>query len=191
MYQKLTADTLGDARRILDEAAADVRAALLQRCLDSPPIPGQPAERPLRLAVFLAFGDLAFTDPVAARVLSSDYEACHTKLTAETARVALGVLGYARQAVTAAAACHAPGKGQEPYKGRALRASVHYSLTDLDRPGPLSIDDCLFLPYNGIPPGLQPRNLHPEYRIRDRRSEPRRPAPRPRRTMLQRLLGLD
>ncbi|EST18924.1 hypothetical protein [Streptomyces roseochromogenus] len=70
---------------------------------------------------------------------------------------------------------------------RLLRATVHY---DLDREGSLDVNECLHLPYDGIPPGLQPRNLHPGYRIRDRHPEPRQPAPRPRRTLLKRLLGL-
>ncbi|MGK3110593.1 hypothetical protein [Streptomyces sp. WAC05858] len=189
MYQKRTADTLGSTRRILDAAAADIRAALLKRCLGSPSSITGP-ERPLRMAVFLALDDLDHAGPVSATVSASDFDARYTKLTAETARVALGVLSYAHQAITAAAVCRVPvRKHQQLHEGRALRASVHYSLDDLDRPGPLSVDECLFLPYDGIPPGLQPHNWHPEYRLRDRCPAPH-PAARPqRRGLLDRMLG--
>ncbi|MET9779082.1 hypothetical protein ABZ023_33350 [Streptomyces sp. NPDC006367] len=53
------------------------------------------------------------------------------------------------------------------------------------------VDECLSIPYEGLPPGLQPSNLHSECRLRDWRPEPSQPALHPRRTLLQRLLGLD
>ncbi|TGB16097.1 hypothetical protein [Streptomyces sp. MZ04] len=42
--------------------------------------------------VYLALNDLAFASPITARATVSDFDVRRTKLTAETAHVALGVL---------------------------------------------------------------------------------------------------
>ena len=73
-------------------------------------------------------------------------------------------------------------------RDRPLRTVVHYDLDDLDRDGPLDVNECWHMPYDGIPPGLQPRNCHPEYAVYDRPHVRRVPPPR-RRTLLQRMLG--
>lgn len=65
-----------------------------------------------------------------------------------------------------------------------LRVTVHYDIDDMGLDGPLDVDECLHLPYDGIPPGLQPHNTHPEYATRDCDRSPR-PA---RRSILDRFL---
>ncbi|WP_431776467.1 hypothetical protein [Streptomyces cucumeris] len=187
MYQKLTAGTVGAAREIIGQAAGEIDAALQDR-------PGtDEAACPLRMRIFLVLPDLEAEGPVSP---SQCAEGSYTDLGANTVLEARTILDRALTRITVESALRpAHRRHRKTEHTRPLRATVHYDLADLDREGPLNVDECLFIPYEGLPPGLQPRNLHPEYRIRDRldaerRGGPRRPAPRPRRTLLQRLLGL-
>ncbi|WP_435059545.1 hypothetical protein [Streptomyces sp. bgisy060] len=185
MYQKLTAATVGEAREIIGQAAGEIEAALQAR-----PDADERA-LPLRMRIFLVLPDLEAEGPVFPRECA---EGLYTDLGANTVVEARTILDRALSRISVECALRPPHRRHRKATAtqhRPLRATVHYDLADLDREGPLSVDECLFIPYEGLPPGLQPRNLHPEYRIRDRWPEPRLPAPRPRRTLLQRLLGLD
>ncbi|MGW0999182.1 hypothetical protein ACWD5V_39145 [Streptomyces sp. NPDC002523] len=182
VYQKLTAGTVGAAREIIGQAVGEIDAALQDR-------PGtDEATCPLRMRIFLVLPDLEAEGPVSP---SQCAEGLYTDFGANTVAEARTILDRALTRITVESRLRpAHRRHRKATQHRPLRATVHYDLADLDREGPLSVDECLFIPYEGLPPGLQPRNLHPEYRIRDWRPEPRRPAPRPRRTLLQRLLGL-
>ncbi|WP_331721746.1 hypothetical protein OG596_38700 (plasmid) [Streptomyces sp. NBC_01102] len=182
MYQKLTAGTVGTAQEIIGRAAGEIDAALQARPDADETI------RPLRMRIFLVLPDLEAEGPVSPRQCA---EGSYTELAANTVLEARTILDAALSRIGVECALRPPHRRhRRATQDRPLRATVHYDLADLDREGPLNVDECLFIPYEGLPPGLQPRNLHPEYRIRDRRTELRQPAPRPRRTLLQRLLGL-
>ncbi|MFI7020168.1 hypothetical protein [Streptomyces sp. NPDC050164] len=182
MYQKLTAGTVRAAQEIIGQAAGEIDAALQTR-------PGaDETTLPLRMRIFLVLPDLEAEGPVCP---SECAEGSYTEFGANTVVEARTILDKALSRITVESVLRpAHRRHRKATQDRPLRATVHYDLADLDREGPLNVDECLFIPYEGLPPGLQPRNLHPEYRIRDWRPEPRKPAPRPRRTLLQRLLGL-
>ncbi|MEU3220141.1 hypothetical protein [Streptomyces sp. NPDC006971] len=183
MYQKLTADTVGAAQEIIGQAAGELDAALQAR-----PDADEGA-LPLRMRIFLVLPDLEAEGPVFPRECA---EGLYTDLGANTVVEAKTILDRALSRISVECELRPPHRRhRRATQDRPLRATVHYDLADLDREGPLSVDECLFIPYEGLPPGLQPRNLHPEYQIRGWRPETRQPAPRPRRTLLQRLLGLD
>jgi hypothetical protein len=97
----------------------------------------------------------------------------------------MAILGSARARIAEEAALRpAHRRHRSADQDRPLRATVHYDLADLDRKGPLSADECLHMPFDGIPRGLQPHN-HRVYNHRQPR--PRREPPR--RSLLQWLLG--
>jgi hypothetical protein len=103
--------------------------------------------------------------------------AVYRKLTANTAAEARDILTEALAAIDA-------GLQQRGTPNAPLRVTVHFDIDDMDRTDELDVNDCLHLPYDGIPPGLQPHNCHPEYGAYDR--APRRPQ---RRSLIQRLLN--
>ncbi|MEU4077647.1 hypothetical protein [Streptomyces venezuelae] len=183
MYQKLTAGTVGEAQEIIGQAAGEIDAALRAR-------PGtDETALPLRMRIFLVLPDLEAEGPVSPRHCA---EGLYTNFGANTVVEAKTILDQALSRISVECALRPPHRRHRGARhGRPLRATIHYDLADLDREGPLDVDECLFIPYEGLPPGLQPRNLHPEYRIRDWRPEPRQPVLRPRRTFVQRLLGLE
>jgi hypothetical protein len=142
--------------------------------------------RPLRMTIQLALDDLNSPGPEGtARQLGDGF----TTLQANTVGEAKTIL---REAVTRideeVARRPLPRRPRKGRHDRPLRVAVHYDLEDLDRAGPLDVNDCLHLFYDGIPPGLQPRNCHPEYAVYDRPHVRREPPPR-RRTLFQRMLG--
>lgn len=101
----------------------------------------------------------------------------YRRLTATTTTEAQGILTEALVAIDTE--LRRRGTAEAP-----LRVTVHYDVDDMDRDGLLDVDECLHLPYDGIPPGLQPRNCHPEYAAWNASSA----TPR-RRGILERLLG--
>ncbi|MGX5185789.1 hypothetical protein ACWKT5_23930 [Streptomyces avermitilis] len=185
MYQKLTADTVGAAREIIRQAVSEIDSALHERHLVNARA-DEALSRPLRMMIYFAFNDLEEEGPVSAREATEGY----TRLQANTVLEAQDILTKARKKIEAETVLRpAHRRHRKNEDGRPLRATVFYNLPDLDRPGPLDVNECLWLPYDGIPPGLQPCNLHPEYRMRDWRPDPRPTAPPQRRTLL-RLLRL-
>lgn len=102
----------------------------------------------------------------------------YRRLTANTTTEAQGILTEALVAIDAEL-CRR-GTTEAP-----LRVTVHYDVDDMGRTDDLHVDECLHLPYDGIPPGLQPHNTHPEYATRDRDRSPRQR----RRSILDRFLN--
>jgi hypothetical protein len=181
VYQRLTSDTVGAARAGINRVTGEIGRALDER-------PGtDEAVCPLRLTVHLALNDLEAEGPISADQYA---EGGYTSFQANTVQEARTVLDHALCIIDAEMALRpAHRRHCKAQSNRPLRASLHYDLADLDREGPLSVDECLHIPYVGLPPGLQPHNCHPEYAIRDRRPA-RRVSPQPPRTLLQRLLNL-
>ncbi|MFF6903322.1 hypothetical protein [Streptomyces hydrogenans] len=180
MLEKITADTVGAARQIIQRAAADLDGALRDRH----PGGAEALSRPLCMTIHLVLADLEAEGPVSA---SQWAEPGYTRLEANTAGEAQTILTDALERIAEETA-HRPvhRRHRKAQDARPLRAVIHYNLADLDRDGPLYVEERLYLPYDGIPPGLQPANCHPEYELRDRQAPPigRRPQ---RRSLLRRL----
>lgn len=185
MLQKTTANTVGAARQIIHQATADLDGALRDRH------PGEAdgeegLGRPLCMTINLVLDDLETEGPVSAGQYA---ETGYTRLEANTVREAQVILTGALERIaeeTARRPVHR--RHRTAQEARPLRAVIHYNLADLDRDGPQYVDERLYLPYDGIPPGLQPANCHPEYALRDRQASP--PGRRPQRRSLLRRLGL-
>ncbi|MFJ8785778.1 hypothetical protein [Streptomyces sp. NPDC102476] len=185
MYQKLTADTVGAAHEIIRQAVSEIECALRERHLVNARA-DEVLGRPLRMMIYFAFNDLEGEGPVSVREATEGY----TRFQANTVLEARDILTKARKKIEAEAVLRPVHRRHRKNEaGRPLRVTVFYNLPDLDRPGPLDVDECLWLPYDGIPPGLQLRNLHHEDRMGDWRPGPR-PTAQPQRRTLLRLLRL-
>ncbi|MGW2421345.1 hypothetical protein ACWC0C_19225 [Streptomyces sp. NPDC001709] len=185
MYQKLTADTVGAARGIIRQAVSEIDGALHERHLVNAR-DDEALRRPLRMLIYFVFSDLEREGPVSAREATEGY----TRFQANTVLEAQDILTKARDKIEVEAVLRPVHRRHRKNEdGRPLRMTAFYNLPDLDRTDPLDVDECLWLPYDGIPPGLQLRNLHPECRVRDWRPPPGAAAPSLRRAM-QRLLRL-
>lgn len=138
--------------------------------------------RPLRLKLFLALDDLNQGEPVLAHTPAPRY----TVLRANTAEEARAALDAGVTTITAAMAARVQrGWPRRKDTDRPLRMTVFCNLADLDRTGPLDVEECLWLPYDGIPPGLLQRpNRTSGWRPRQQ------PARRQKRSLLRRLLGI-
>ncbi|MEW2493918.1 hypothetical protein AB0942_10265 [Streptomyces nodosus] len=181
MYQKLTADTVGAAREIIRQAASEIDGALHERHLVNARA-DEARGRPLRMLIYFAFSDLEREGPVSAREATEGY----TRFQANTVLEAQNILTTARKKVEVEALLrpvhHRHRKNED---GWPLRVTVFYNLPDLDRPDPLDVNECLWLPYDGIPPELQLRNLHPEHRMRRLAPGPRAGGPPQGRNLLR------
>lgn len=102
----------------------------------------------------------------------------YRRLTANTTTEAQGILTEALVAIDTE--LRRRGTAEAP-----LRVTVHYDVDDMGRDGPLDADECLHLPYDGIPPGLQPHSTRPEYATWDNTPG----TPRRRRSLLDRFLN--
>lgn len=102
----------------------------------------------------------------------------YRRLTANTTTEAQGILTEALVAIDAELRLR--GATDAP-----LRVTVHYDVDDMGRTDELDVDECLHLPYDGIPPGLQPQNTHPEYATWNTAHR----TPRRRRSLLDRFLN--
>ncbi|MFE7442405.1 hypothetical protein ACFU7X_18360 [Streptomyces chartreusis] len=183
VYLKLTADTVGSAREIIGQATGEIDGALRER-----PAGVDEAIRPLRMTIHLVVHDLEVEGPVVAGQYA---EAGYTTLQANTVLEARAILDLALSRIAAEMAARpARRRHRDVGQDRPLRASIHFDLNDLDRDGSPHVSECLHLPYDGVPPGLQPRHARPGYRWYDERPGPRvRIDPPQRRSLLRRLLG--
>jgi hypothetical protein len=163
-YQRLTADTAISARQVINQAINMIDDALRERF----PEMGS-ASRPLRMTIHLAVKDLDGDDPE----LASQYaETGYKTMQANTVQEARAILDQAlRMVAVESAARPACRRYRNVECDRQLRIFVHFDLDDLDREDSPHVSECLHLPYDRIPAGLQPHNTHPEHRLRDRRSE--------------------
>ncbi|MEV7681575.1 hypothetical protein AB0O64_23920 [Streptomyces sp. NPDC088341] len=168
---RLHAETGRGTRDILRSVLGEINAELLRRDPGDKDAQQDALNLPLRMTIHLDVD----TDHVPARIL-----------TAETARGAKDILNSALEHLKAEQLRTSPGDPDAQYQwlDEPLETWIHYDLDDLDREGPLSVDELLHVPYDGIPKGLRPSV--------DRR--PRRvvvraiPAGR-RRNLLRRVMG--
>jgi hypothetical protein len=171
-YTKLHAETGRGTKDILRSVLGEISGELLRRHPGDRDAQLAAQDLPLRMTIQLDVD----ADRVPAR-----------NLTAETVRGAKDILNSAVEHLNAERLRRSPGDPDAQYRwlDEPLETWIHFDLDDLDREGPLSVEECLHLPYDGIPKGLRPSA--------DRR--PRRvvvravPAGR-RRNLLQRVLGL-
>ncbi|MGW0335505.1 hypothetical protein ACWD0J_27145 [Streptomyces sp. NPDC003011] len=195
MYRKSSANTVDSARIRLELIVNDeIDRALRERHPDegtdacAPQWSPRALGRPLRMTIHLALDDLDLPGPVSARVAADRY----TTLQANTVGEAKAILSEALETIDAELRrrpAHGRRRRRVADRDRPLRTVVHYDLDDLDRDGPLDVNECWHMPYDGVPPGLQPRNCHPEYAAYDRPRVRHEPQSQPRRTLLQRILG--
>ncbi|WP_098896237.1 hypothetical protein [Streptomyces sp. t99] len=170
-YTRLHAGTGRGTRDILRSVLGEINAELLRRHPGDRDAQHEALSLPLRMTIHLDVD----ADHVPARIL-----------TAETARGAKDILNSALEHLKAEQLRTSPGDpdGQHQWSYNPLETWIHFDLDDLDREGPLSVEDCLHMPYDGIPKGLQPSA--------DRRP-PRwvvvRAVPTGRRNLLQRVMG--
>ncbi|MGW3308351.1 hypothetical protein ACWDG9_17395 [Streptomyces sp. NPDC001073] len=194
MYWTTSADTVGGARIRLELIVNDeIDRALRERHPDeghdelAPQWSPRALGRPLRMTIHLALDDLDLPSPISAQVAADRY----TTLQANTLGEAKAILSEALEIIDTELR-RRPAQGRRRHRvadrDRPLRTVIHYDLDDLDRNGPLDVNKCWHTPYDGIPPGLQPHNCHPEYAGYDR-PHVRRLSPPRRRTLLQRMLG--
>ncbi|MEU9776463.1 MULTISPECIES: hypothetical protein [unclassified Streptomyces] len=169
---RLHAETGRGTRDILRAVRGEISAELLRRHPGDRSAQYAAQDLPLRMTIHLDVD----VDHMPARILM-----------AETVREAKDILNSAIEYLQAEQLRTSPGDPDAQYQwlDKPLETWIQFDLDDMDREGPLSVDELLHVPYDGIPKGLQP--------TADRR--PRRvvvravPAGR-RRNLLQRVMGL-
>ncbi|MDJ0465030.1 hypothetical protein [Streptomyces sp. H27-C3] len=172
-YTKLHAETGRESRDMLRSVLAEIRAEVLRRHPGDYDAQYKAGDLPLRMTIQLDVD----TDQVPARNLS-----------AETVRGAKDILDSALEHLNAQRLRRNPGDPDAQHRSNdePLKTWIHFDLDDLDRQGPLSVEECLHLPYDGIPKGLRPSANHRPGRTITRSV----PAGQRKRTVLQRVLGL-
>ncbi|MFB7545040.1 hypothetical protein ACFC0N_34670 [Streptomyces zaomyceticus] len=168
---RLHAETGRGTRDILRSVLGEISAELLRRHPGDRDAQQAAQDLPLRMTIHLDVD----TDRVPARIL-----------TAETVRGARDILNSAVEHLNAERLRTSPGDpdAQHEWSYNRLETWIHFDLEDLDREGPLSVEELLHVPGEGTPKGLQPGA--------DRR--PRRVVVRAvpvgrRRSLLQRVMG--
>ncbi|WP_435058472.1 hypothetical protein [Streptomyces sp. bgisy060] len=169
-HAKLTAETARGTRDILRSALAEINAAMLRRHPGDYAAQHKALDLPLRMTIHLDVDDK--------RVPTQT-------LTAETARGAKDILNAALEQIQAEKLRRHPGNTEAQHKllEEPMRTWVHFDLADLDREGPLSIDECVHLPHS-VPKGLPPSADRRPGRIATRAV----PAPKRQLTRTQRLV---
>ncbi|MFD6534994.1 hypothetical protein [Streptomyces goshikiensis] len=152
-FTKLGAETARAAKDILNSAWLDITAELTRRNPDDVRAQARDLNRPLRMVIFFALDDLDLQGPVSREDLTAKYQ----KLTAETARGAKNILTSCEEQLQAQMLRRYPGdyRAQAAGLDRPLRTTIHYDLRDLDREGPLSVDEIFAAPHDGIPLSLK------------------------------------
>ncbi|MFJ4966110.1 hypothetical protein ACIP6P_27300 [Streptomyces sp. NPDC088729] len=168
---RLHAETGRGTRDILRSALSEISSELLRRHPGDRSAQYAAQTLPLRMTIHLDID----VDRVPARIL-----------TAETVREAKDILNSATEHLNAERLRHSPGDPDAQYQWseKPLETWIHYDLDDLDREGPLSVDELLHVPYDGIPKGLRPTADRQPRRVVVRAV----PAGR-RRSLLQRVMG--
>jgi hypothetical protein len=170
-YTRLKAETGRGTRDILRSVLGEISAELLRRHPGDRDAQHAAQDLPLRMTIHLDVDD----DHMPARIL-----------TAETVRGAKDILNSAIEHLNAERLRHSPGDpdAQHQWSYNPLETWIHFDLDDLDREGPLSVEELLHVPYDGTPKGLRPSA--------DRRPPRRvvvRAVPAGRRNLLQRVMG--
>jgi hypothetical protein len=149
VHTQLYGATVGQSKDLLLAAHAEIDAEILSRHPGDHRARNAAALLPLRMKIFYG--------------LDENREQPQHTLRANTVRAARDILLASLKRIEADQYRSYPGDpdAQDAVLEEPLRVSIHYSLQDLDRVGPLDVDDCLFLPYAGIPRGLRPSaNVH-------------------------------
>ncbi|TQE33196.1 hypothetical protein [Streptomyces ipomoeae] len=144
-YTKLLVETAAESRDILLGARGEIEAEMLRRHPGDSQARNEALDRsPLRMKIFFN--------------LDASLEHPAVTLGANTVREALDIIEACLTKIQATQLLRYPGNEESQVSAlqQTLRMSIHYDLADLDREGPLYVEDCLFLPYNGIPRGLRP-----------------------------------
>lgn len=154
-FIKLGAETARASKDILNSAWLDIHAELTRRNPDDVRAQARDLNRPLRMVIFFALEDLDLQGPVSREDLTAKY----AKLTAETVRGAKNILTSCEEQLQAQMLRRYPGdyRAQAAGLDRPLRTTIHYDLRDLDREGPLSVDEIYAAPHDGIPLSLKRR----------------------------------
>ncbi|MEU3704742.1 hypothetical protein AB0E82_20940 [Streptomyces anulatus] len=170
-YTRLHAETGRGTRDILRSVRGEISSELLRRHPGDRSAQDAAQDLPLRMTIHLDVDD----DHMPARIL-----------TAETVREAQDILNSAIEHLKAEQLRNSPGDPDAQYHWlhEPMETWIHYDLDDLDREGPLSVDELLHLPYDGIPKGLRPSTDRGPRRVVVRAV----PAGR-RRSLLQRVMG--
>ncbi|MFF3730962.1 hypothetical protein ACFYXM_11720 [Streptomyces sp. NPDC002476] len=170
-HTKLTAETQRGTKDILRSALNEINAELLRRHPGDQRAQYEAHGLPLRMTIHLDVNE----EKVPTRTL-----------TAETVNGAKDILNSALQQIQAEKLRQHPGDSNAQYKAldEPMRTWIHFNLADLDREGPLSIDECRHLPYDVLK-GLKPSADHQPDGVVTRSV----PARRPQRTLGRRVLG--
>ncbi|WP_282797342.1 hypothetical protein [Streptomyces sp. CC224B] len=144
-YTKLCAHTGTQSRDILYGARGEIRAEMLRRYPGDRQARREALDtRPLRMKIFF---DL-------------DASLQHPTLTfgANTVRESLGIIEACLTKIRSTQMLRHPGDEEAQVRAmqRTLRTTIHYDLADLDREGPLYVDECLFSPHHALPSDLRP-----------------------------------
>ncbi|MFJ9239844.1 hypothetical protein ACIRJ3_33255 [Streptomyces anulatus] len=169
---RLHAETGRGTRDILRSVLGEIDAELLRRHPGDKGAQYAARDLPLRMTIHLDVD----ADHMPARVL-----------TAATIREAKDILKSAIEHLNAERLRHGPGDpdAQHQWYEGPLETWIQFDLDDLDREGPLSVEELLHVPYDGIPKGLRPSaDRRPPRRVLVRAV----PVGR-RRTLLQRVMG--
>ncbi|MFD5881060.1 hypothetical protein [Streptomyces yangpuensis] len=152
-FTKLGAETARGAKDILNSAYLEIAAEMTRRFPGDWKAQEKGLDRPLRMVIFFALDDLDLQRPVSREDLTANYQ----KLTAETARGAKDILNSCLEQIRAQMLRRFPGDFQAQTAGldQPLRTTVQYDIKDLDREGPLNVDEVLAAPYDGIPLSLK------------------------------------
>lgn len=168
---RLHAETGRGTRDILRSVLGEISAELLRRHPGDLDAQHKAQDLPLRMTIHLDVD----ADRLPARIL-----------TAETVRGARDILSSALEHLKAEQLRTSPGDPEAQYQWLhdPMETWIHFDIDDLDREGPLSVDELLHVPYDGIPKGLRPSADRPPHRVVVRAV----PVGR-RRSLLQRVMG--